>query len=211
MLFRSKHSGCERVGHAGTLDPFATGVLLVLIGRATRLSQRMMEQPKEYDAVITLGATTATDDPEAPPMSIANVKPPTDSAVATELRHFTGTVMQRPPDYSAMKIGGRRAYDLARQGKETPLAPRPVRIDQINLISYNWPTVNITVTCGRGTYIRAIARDLGQALGVGGYLSALRRTRIGPFTSESAIGLYDLLSGGIQKLASVLRPLDADL
>ena len=200
-----------KIGHAGTLDPFATGVLLVLIGKATKLSQKMMEQQKEYDAEVTFGATTATDDPESRPTIIANVVPPTESAIATELEHFTGIVLQRPPAFSAMKIAGRRAYDVARGGGETHLSARPVRIDQINISYYDWPHLGIHVVCGKGAYIRAIARDLGEALRIGGYLSKLRRSRIGPYRVEDALSLSELIEGGSAKMADILRRSPADL
>jgi len=194
-----------KIGHAGTLDPFASGVLLVLIGGATRQCEAMMNQPKTYDAEITFGATTPTDDPESTPVPLDNVIVPTEEAIAAALRDFVGTPLQRPPAYSALKIGGRRAYDLARKGAATPLAPRVVKIDSIDIVAYGWPRLRVKISCGRGTYIRAIARDLGNALRVGGYLTALRRTRIGPFGVETAAKLDDLLAGGLERLAPLLQ------
>lgn len=176
-----------KIGHAGTLDPFASGVLLLLIGKATRLSESLMDQPKSYQTTIKFGATTETDDPESPEIVRADAAPPPLAAIEAALAEMTGTVMQRPPAYSAMKIGGRRAYKLARAGKKVELVPRPVRIDGIRILKYEWPFLEISVDCGRGTYIRAIARDLGEKLGVGGYLTALRRTRVGGFTAEKAV------------------------
>src|SRR5271154_1026049 len=184
-----------KVGHAGTLDPFATGVLLILIGKATRQSDQLMNQPKQYEATVKFGATTATDDPESPETVTPHATAPASEAIHAAVARYIGTIPQRPPAFSAMKIGGRRAYDLARRGKPVELAPRPVRIDSIQIISYDWPYLKLTIDCGRGTYIRAIARDLGADLGVGGYLVELRRTRIGPYTADQAVTLATLTSG----------------
>ena len=177
-----------KVGHAGTLDPFATGVLLVLVGRATKSCERLMDQPKRYDAAIRLGATTATDDPESVAVPWPGAVPPTADAVAAVLPRFVGRVLQRPPAFSAMKVGGRRAYALARGGAEVVLPPREVNVYGIEVLSYEWPTLRLRVDCGRGTYVRAIARDVGETLGVGGHLSELRRTRVGPFDASDAVG-----------------------
>ena len=177
----------HKLGHAGTLDPFATGVLVVLVGRATKLCERLMDQPKGYDATVCLGATTATDDPESPAVPWPGATPPTAEAVAAVLPRFVGQVLQRPPAFSAMKVSGRRAYDLARGGAEVVLQPRPVNIYGVELLSYEWPTLQLRIDCGRGTYVRAIARDLGEAMNVGGHLTALRRTRVGPFDIANAV------------------------
>ena len=166
-----------KIGHAGTLDPFATGVLLLLVGKATKLCERLMDSPKQYEAVIKFGATTATDDPESPEQPAANVVPVGAETIAAALTNFIGLITQRPPVFSAMKIGGRRAYDLARKGQAVELAERTVRVDAVEMLDYAWPLLRVRIDCGRGTYIRAIARDLGTALGVGGYLTELRRTR----------------------------------
>jgi tRNA pseudouridine55 synthase len=170
-----------KLGHAGTLDPFATGVLLVLVGRATKACERLMDQPKRYDATVRLGSTTSTDDPESAEVPWPGAVEPTADAVTGVLPQFVGRVMQRPPAFSAMKVAGRRAYDLARGGVDVVLQPRPVDIYGIELLGYAWPSLRLRVDCGRGTYVRAIARDLGQALNVGGHLTELRRTRVGPF------------------------------
>jgi tRNA pseudouridine55 synthase len=170
-----------KIGHAGTLDPFATGVLLLLVGRATKLCERLMDSPKQYEATVKFGANTATDDPETieEPRDVGAI--PTGDQVDSALRGFVGEIMQRPPAFSAMKVAGRRAYDLARKGNLVELEPRIVRVYAIERLAYQWPLLSLRIDCGRGTYIRAIARDLGEALGVGGYLTALRRTRIGRF------------------------------
>ena len=175
-----------KIGHAGTLDPFATGVLLVLVGRATKACERLMDQPKRYDATVRLGATTATDDPTSPQVPWPGAVPPTLEAVAAVLPRFVGRILQRPPPFSAMKVGGRRAYDLARGGAAVVLPPRPVTVYGIELMAYDWPLLRLRVDCGRGTYVRAIARDVGESMGVGGHLTELRRTRVGPFDAADA-------------------------
>ncbi|MDB5304490.1 MAG: truB [Phycisphaerales bacterium] len=192
-----------KIGHAGTLDPFATGVLLLLIGRATKSCERLMDAPKQYEAVIKLGANTETDDPESPEQPVPGAIPPSPADVAAALNKFVGEISQRPPAYSAMKVSGRRAYDIARKGGEVNLAPRPVRVYSIELLGYDWPFVRTRIDCGRGTYIRALARDLGAALNVGGHLTELRRTRIGDFDIAQAVTLETLTTDGV---APHLRP-----
>ena len=192
-----------KVGHAGTLDPFATGVLLLLVGRATKACERLMDAPKQYEATVKLGASTATDDVESPEVPAAHVDPPAVTAVTAATQRFVGDILQRPPAYSAMKVGGRRSYDLARRGEVVEHEARPVRVYGIEVLEYAWPLLRLRVDCGRGTYVRAIARDLGSALGTAGYLTQLRRTRIGPFTAEEAVRVEQLQADGA---ASHLRP-----
>lgn len=188
-----------RIGHAGTLDAFATGVLLVLVGRqATRLCETLMNQPKQYHATIRFGATTPTDDPESSPRPVIGASAPSQEKILHTLASQTGLIQQIPPAFSALKIKGKRASDRLRQGERIELSPRPVRIDQIDLIRYEWPDLEIRVDCGRGTYIRSIARDVGQLLGVGGYLIQLERSRVGPFMAEDSIRLETLTSENIQ-------------
>ena len=194
-----------KVGHAGTLDPFATGVLLVLVGRATKACERLMDQPKRYDATVRLGGTTATDD-----LASAEVPWPAATAVdaaqvAAVVPRFVGRVLQRPPAFSAIKVSGRRAYDLARGGADVVLPPRPVDVYGIELLAYDWPVLRVRVDCGRGTYVRAIARDVGEALGVGGHLTDLRRTRVGPFNVADAVRSEDLTA---ETFAAHLRSVD---
>lgn len=178
-----------RVGHAGTLDPMATGVLVVCVGQATRLTEYIQRMDKEYQAGVVLGATSDTDDADGT-VTVREVSAvPTREQVLAEIARFIGNVEQVPPAYSAAKVTGRRAYDLARRGKAVDLKPRPVRIDAIDVLGFAYPRLEITVRCGKGTYIRALARDLGQRLGCGAYLESLRRTRIGPFAVENAISL----------------------
>jgi tRNA pseudouridine55 synthase len=196
-----------KIGHAGTLDPFATGVLLVLIGReATRLCERMMDKSKQYVATVRLGATTPTDDPESEPFLTPGVLPVSPESVAVAISRQIGVVLQRPPAYSALKIAGQRASDRIRGGESIALEPRTVRIDSIELLDYAWPDVRIRVDCGRGTYIRSIARDLGESLGVGGYLVQLERTRVGAFGIEDAINPEGLTPANIE---NHIIPVDA--
>jgi tRNA pseudouridine55 synthase len=189
-----------KIGHAGTLDPFATGVLLLLIGKATRQCERLMDQPKRYEATVKLGSTTATDDPESPEVPWPRpVRPtgPSPGEIEALLPRFVGSIQQRPPAFSALKVAGQRAYDLAREGQAVHLEPRTVRVYAIELLDYAWPLVRLRIDCGRGTYIRALARDLGEALDVGGHLTELRRTRVGAFAVEQSIPPDRLRSEGV--------------
>jgi tRNA pseudouridine55 synthase len=193
-----------KVGHAGTLDPFATGVLVLLLGKATKYCERLMDRPKQYQATIKLGATTATDDLEAPEEPFPGFEPgshvgPALAAVRDVLPRFVGTIQQRPPAFSAMKVGGRRAYNLARRGDAVELQPRAVHVYGIELLAYDWPLLRIRVDCGRGTYVRSLARDIGEALRVGGYLTQLRRTRVGDFTIDRAVTLEALAADGVER------------
>ena len=195
-----------KIGHAGTLDPFATGVLLLLVGRATKACERLMDAPKQYEAIVKLGATTATEDPESPEIPAPPIEPPPPAAVAAAVQGLVGDILQRPPAFSAMKVGGRRAYDLARKGNLVELEPRTVRVYGINVLDYTWPLLRIRIDCGRGTYVRAIARDLGAALGTGGYLTELRRTRVGAFSADASVTLDRVKTDGV---APYLRPTPA--
>ncbi len=186
-----------KIGHAGTLDPFATGVLILLVGKATKLCERLMDEPKQYDATVRLGGTTATDDLESPEAPTPGATPVAIEAVRDAILPLVGDVLQRPPAFSALKVAGRRAYDLARAGATVELKPRPVRVYRIELLEYAWPHARLLVDCGRGTYVRAIARDLGEALGVGGYLTQLRRTRVGPFAAADAVTVERLAAEGV--------------
>ncbi|WP_169980931.1 tRNA pseudouridine(55) synthase TruB [Tautonia rosea] len=175
-----------KVGHAGTLDPLASGVLVVAIGSATRLIEQVQRQPKSYLATIRLGATSDTLDADGTITPVPNPPVPTESQIRDALAAQVGIIDQLPPVYSALRVKGKRAYDLAREGKSVELVPRPVRIDQLNLIRFEWPFLEIAVECGSGTYIRSIARDVGDDLGCGGLITTLRRTRIGPFRVDDA-------------------------
>lgn len=196
-------AGQRRVGHAGTLDPLAEGVLPVLLGRATRLADAVQSGRKTYVAEITLGTATETDDSEGSAIAHAPVPALSRALVEATLERFNGDIMQTPPKYSALKIDGRRAYVLARAGAEMTLSPRPVTIDSIRLLGLSEATLTIEVSCSRGTYIRALARDIAECLQTVGHMSALTRTRVGPFLLESAIRLDDLAG---QDLSQVLLP-----
>lgn len=192
-----------KIGHAGTLDPFATGVLVLLVGKATRRCEELMALRKRYEATIKLGATTPTDDPESAEITTRNTDPVDRAAVESALTHFRGTIMQRPPAFSAIKLAGRRAYDLARRGDPPRLEPRPVTVHRIDITRFDWPLLGLSIESGRGTYIRSIARDLGKALGVGGYLTQLCRTRVGELTVDQALRPDDLSA---DQIAELLKP-----
>ena len=181
-----------KAGHAGTLDPFATGVLLVLIGSATRLVEYVHLLPKTYEAEITLGATSDTDDVTGKISSREEEKKLTKQHILQILDYFTGTIKQVPPLYAAIKVKGKKLYEYARSGKKVERQPRTITIKKIEVLDYTYPKLRIAVTCSTGTYIRALARDIGASLGTGAYLAALRRTAIGPFTVQNAITLDTL-------------------
>jgi tRNA pseudouridine55 synthase len=188
-----------RIGHAGTLDPFATGLLVLLAGKATKSCETVMGLPKVYECGLKFGATTLTDDPESPEIITPEAIPATLEAVDEVLRKFVGVIPQVPPAYSALKIAGRRACDRARQGQVVKLPPRLVRINSIEILEYTWPILRLRINCGRGTYIRAIARDVGQELKTGAYLQQLRRTSIGSMNVTDAVTLEALDRDGIEK------------
>lgn len=181
-----------KVGHAGTLDPLATGLLVILVGRATRLCEQIMRGEKEYIADIDLAHASTTDDHEGVVTATDVQHAPSRDDVEAALARFVGDIRQTPPAHSAMKVGGKRAYALARAGKPVDLEPRTVRIDAISVLSYEFPLLRVMVRCGKGTYIRSLARDIGRELGVGGMLDGLRRTRIGPFLVEEAMSADQL-------------------
>ena len=179
-------AGQKRVGHAGTLDPMASGVLPILLGRATRLMDFVQSGRKHYVTTVTLGSATDTDDTEG--TVIAESPIPTVSAASIEaaLHAFRGDILQTPPPYSALKVAGQRAYDLARRGEAVTLAPRPVTIDALTLLGFDPTHLELEVVCSKGTYIRALARDIAHELGTVGHMSALRRTSVGPFSVAEA-------------------------
>jgi tRNA pseudouridine55 synthase len=189
-----------KIGHAGTLDPFATGVLLLLIGKATRLCESLMGAPKQYETTMKLGATTATDDLESPETPFhSEVQRVSRNDLARILPNFIGNIQQRPPIYSALKISGKRACDRVRAGEQVQLEPRLIQVYGIELLDFDWPHARLRIECGRGTYIRSLARDIGEALGVGGYLTALRRTRIGKYTIDQAIQADSIAARGVEQ------------
>ena len=178
-----------KLGHTGTLDPLATGVLVVCVGAATRLADYVQAMGKTYRSRFRLGATSTTDDADGTVTPSTAASQPTREAIDAALPSFLGCVEQVPPPFSALKVGGRRAYSVARSGQDVELAARVVRIDAVRVLAYEWPFLDVEIDCGKGTYIRSIARDLGATLGVGGMVEALRRTRVGPFAAEQGIGV----------------------
>ena len=181
-----------RAGHAGTLDPLATGVLVVAVGRATRLIPHVQAGPKVYRARFLLGRRSETDDTSGN-IELVDPQPAiAPEALATAVKSFVGRIAQVPPRFSAVKVEGRRAYDLARAGKDFTLSARVVEVYSIEITSWASPELELEIHCGSGTYVRSIGRDLGIRLGCGGVMSGLIRTRVGPFTLETATGLEDL-------------------
>jgi tRNA pseudouridine55 synthase len=175
------------LGHTGTLDPLATGVLVLCVGRATRLAEYVQRMSKTYDAVFHLGATSDSDDADGTITPHAVSEVPSREAVEEALRGFLGAIEQVPPAYSAAKVAGQRAYALARRGRAPELAPRRVQVHRIAVMDYPYPRLALRIDCGKGTYIRSLARDLGARLGCGAYVEWLRRTRVGPFAAAAAI------------------------
>jgi tRNA pseudouridine55 synthase len=192
-----------KVGHAGTLDPLATGVLVVCIGKATRLIEFVQQMPKRYRAKFLLGRTSPTDDVEGEITDLVDPPIPSRAQIERISQKFIGIIEQRPPAFSAIKVGGRRAYDLARGGKAVELAPRPVAIYAIAVEAYEYPRLTLDVRCGGGTYIRSLGRDLAQSLGTGAVMSELVRMAIGPFAIESAI---DPRSLTLSELTAAIQP-----
>ena len=176
-----------KVGHAGTLDPLATGVVIVCTGRATKRIDEFQACTKEYVADIRLGATTPSFDLEHPIDATYPTEHLTRPMVEQVLQQFVGRIEQVPPTFSACMIEGHRAYDLARKGKPVDLKPKPVCIEEIELMDCSLPDIRLRVVCSKGTYIRALARDIGQALQSGAHLTALRRTRVGPYHADSCL------------------------
>lgn len=178
-----------KVGHAGTLDPLATGVLVICTGKAAKRIEDIQMLPKEYVATLQLGATTPTYDLERPIDATYSFAHITQQMVEQTLQHFVGTIEQVPPAFSACKVNGSRAYLLARKGKDTNLKPKTIVIREIELLHYDLPQIVIRVACGKGTYIRSLARDIGQALKSGAHLTALRRTKVGNYNADDCLSL----------------------
>jgi len=208
----------KRVGHGGTLDPFATGVLPVFLGHATRIVEYHLGDRKAYRATVCFGASSTTDDLEGE-LTPTQGAAPAREAVEAALTGLTGTISQRPPAYSAIKVGGRRAYALARAGETVELAIREVTIHAIELVSWDGadpdrPIAVVDVACSAGTYVRALARDLGEKVGGAAYLGALTRTASGPFTLDAATPLDEIRTAAADDptgLLPLLRPLDTGL
>lgn len=208
----------KRVGHGGTLDPFASGVLPVFLGHGTRLVEYHLADRKGYRATICFGASSTTDDLEGELTAAAGPAPDRASVEAT-LAASVGTVLQRPPAYSAVKVAGRRAYAVARAGETVTLAPREVTFHSLEIVSWdatdpNRPVAVVDVVCSAGTYVRALARDTGEALGGAAYLGALVRTASGPFVLDAAVSLDQIRAAAAESpagLLPLLRPIDAGL
>lgn len=201
----SRRMGIRRlkVGHAGTLDPLATGVMIVCTGRATKSIDRLQAGVKEYIATIALGATTPSFDLETEIDATYPTGHITEELVRDTLGRFVGTIEQVPPAYSACKVDGKRAYALARKGKDVELKPKILVIDSIELLSFAQDSIEVRVVCGKGTYIRALARDIGQALGSGAHLTALRRTRVGDALIENCLT--------VDQVAELIRTTDIEM
>jgi tRNA pseudouridine55 synthase len=178
-----------RIGHTGTLDPLATGVLVMCLGSATRLAEYVQNMSKTYQTLLRLGARSDTDDADGTITAVPDAAAPDAAGVAARVAEFVGDIEQVPPAYSAAKVAGRRAYDLARGGAEVTLNARRVSIYAIEVLDYNYPHLELKVHCGKGTFIRSLARDLGERLGCGALVQTLRRTGVGPFRADAALTL----------------------
>jgi tRNA pseudouridine55 synthase len=184
--------GTKHVGHAGTLDPLAEGILVVGIGKGTKGLSLEVAKEKEYLADIRLGAVSSTDDGEGMIEERNVVRIPSDSDVSEAVTYFKGIMEQVPPVWSAIKVGGKESYKLARQGKDIPLKPRKAEIKDVEVIDYSWPALRVRFVTGPGVYIRSLARDIGDRLGTGGYLAGLIRTRVGSFERKDCLDIESL-------------------
>jgi tRNA pseudouridine55 synthase len=178
-----------RTGHTGTLDPAASGVLVLCLGTATRLAEYVQRMAKTYRSTFRLGARSTSDDADGAIAVVEGATPPDSDAVAAGVAGLVGRIEQVPPAFSAAKVSGRRAYALARSGQPVALAARQVEVYRIDILRYDYPLLEVEVHCGKGTYIRSLARDLGERLGCGALVQSLRRTRVGPFTANDALAL----------------------
>ena len=200
--------GLRRVGHLGTLDPFAAGLLVIVVGRATRLAQYAADWTKSYEGVIRLGRTTATDDATGPTAGASDAWQSLDRAhVEAALARFHGAYEQRPPAYSAVKVEGERAYRRARRGEPVALAARPVLVSALELVRFAPPDVAFRATVSGGTYVRGLARDVGEELGCGAHLATLVRTRVGPFRLEEGVAPERLTAGDLRDPATLVAEL----
>lgn len=210
--------GAEKAGHTGTLDPFATGLLPLAFGEATKFSRFLIDAVKAYDATLVLGEETASGDPETPIFKNGGLVPSSEK-IADVLLHFVGVQTQTPPMHSAVHVGGRRLYEYAREGVEVPREPRAIEIHALILRGLEGNQLRVSVTCSKGTYVRVLAADIGRALGCGAYLAALRRTAVGRFELGAATPLADLEAAGVagrdrllpvEALVADLERVDAD-
>lgn len=184
----------KKIGHAGTLDPLATGLLILCTGKKTKTIHQFMDAEKEYTGELILGKTTPSYDLETETDSETDISDIDMDSIYTATQKFTGAIMQKPPIYSAIRIKGKRSYDLARKGKEVVLEARPITIDTFEITKIELPKVSFRVVCSKGTYIRSLIHDFGQELGVGAYLSALRRTRIGEYSVDNAHNVEEFIN-----------------
>lgn len=187
-----RRAGRAKAGHAGTLDPLATGVLVIAFGRATKAIDLLMATEKRYETDVDLSAFTSTDDREGERREVAVATPPSREALERAIAGFVGEIMQKPPAFSAVHVGGKRAYALARNDAPPDLPPRKVTVHEAALLGYEWPIASVSIRSGKGFYVRSFARDLGTALGTGGHCATLRRTAVGPFTAAIARTLAQL-------------------
>jgi tRNA pseudouridine55 synthase len=201
----------NKAGHTGTLDPMATGVLPICVGSATRVAGLISEGRKSYDAIVRLGVVTDTQDAAGNKLSESPVPTLSNLLLETTLSRFRGKLLQIPPMYSAVKIGGRRLYGLAREGKEVPREPRPVEVHELKLRDFSSNELTLSLTCSKGFYARTLAHDIGAALGCGAHLRALRRTASGPFTLQQAISLVELRALVEPDRATALKRLEDKL
>lgn len=183
----------KKIGHAGTLDPLATGLLIICTGKMTKQIETFMGLEKEYTGTFVIGQTTPSYDLETEVSEPKDITSITHQAILNAAKSLTGKISQLPPAHSAIKVGGKRAYKFARQGQEIALQPREVEVSEFEITSVNLPDVNFKIVCSKGTYIRSLARDLGESLGVGAYLSQLCRTRIGPYKLEDAVSIDEVI------------------
>jgi len=209
VLRQAGYSRQIRVGHCGTLDPLATGLVVICVGRSTRLVQLIQERPKTYTGTFQLGRVTSTDDCTGEILSESAVDPKTISrqAIVDLLPDFTGDIEQVPPKFSAVHVNGQRAYKLARQGREVTLSARPVQIHRLELTNFELPKFELQIECGSGTYIRSLGRDIGERLGCGATMSTLSRSAIGEFALDEAVAPHEVTPENIESL--VKPPINA--
>ena len=200
----------KKAGHAGTLDPLASGILPIALGEATKTVPFVMDGRKAYRFTVAWGVETDTDDAEGRPVATSDLRPSRE-AVEAALPRFIGAIEQVPPRFSAIKIQGERAYDLARDGEVVELVARPVQIDRLAVVEHDGDRTVIEAECGKGTYVRALARDLGRVLGCNGHVAALRRTRVGPFAEAEACDVATLEAGAPDGNLAHLRPVETAL
>jgi len=200
--------GAMKAGHAGTLDPLATGILPIALGEATKAVPQVQDGTKVYRFSVVWGQATTTDDTEGEVIATSDVRPER-AALEALLPQFTGTIMQRPPIFSALKVDGERAYDLARAGETVELAPREIEVDEIELIEHGADKSVLEVVCGKGTYVRSLARDIAEALGTRGHVGTLHRADVGPFHDEDAVTIDQLEALTLEERDALLKPVSA--